>query len=72
MYINSFFREKGEKKRKKVGLKAGLINNINYRDFGKIGNLDFGKFWIFGKIGKISYYLLLLLMILPINDTLIF
>ena len=31
------------KKEKKAGPKAGLINNINNRDFGKIGNFGFGK-----------------------------
>ena len=29
------------KKGKKAGLTAGLINNINDRDFGKIETLDF-------------------------------
>ena len=37
---------------KKAGLKAGLINNINNRDFEKVEILDFGKFWIFEKIDK--------------------
>ena len=43
-----------KKKVKKAGLKAGLINNVNNRDFGKNEILVFGKFWIFGKFGKLE------------------
>ena len=37
-----------------AGLKAGLINNINNRDFGNFEILDFGKFWIFEKMNKMK------------------
>ena len=45
------------KKGKKAGLKAGLINNINNSDFGKIEILDFGNFGfldLFGTIKKLG------------------
>ena len=35
------------KKRKKAGLKASLVNNINNRNFGKNEIFDFGNFQIF-------------------------
>ena len=67
-------RGKRGEKRKKAGLKAGLINNINSRDFEKKNKIfEFGKFWIWGKFWrKLDHYYLLLLIILPINVTLTF
>ena len=67
------FQDFGGKKRKKAGLKASLINNINNRDFEKFENFDFGKFSIFWKFWKkLDHHYLLLLITLPINDTLNF
>ena len=65
-----------EKKGKKAGLKAGLINNINTRDFGKIQNFVFLQNFGFLDFLEMEeknncYYLLTLVIIIPIFNTLI-
>ena len=54
-----------------LNIKAGLINNIDNRDFGKNIKMILENFGFLGILGKIDHYYLLLLIILPINDTLI-
>ena len=62
------FGGKRGKKEKKAGLKAGLINNINYRDFGKIENFGFWKILDFWKIWKNGLLSLLFLLFTTIKN----
>ena len=54
--------EKERKKGKKAGLKAGLINNVNYRNFGKNEKIGFWKILDFWTNWKNGLLLLLLLL----------